>query len=155
MGVETELITEKPIEQWTYAGMRVSSDGKRCSGWLDSTDEIRLYAEPTSSFVLGGIYDVVITQTGLRRGTPKYTGRRLAFDDPLLSTWRVAQLDAEQVLARNARERKDKNGTDALEEAMQPLIALAKSCRTEAQRAALIADVIYRMNTSWWRKDKR
>jgi hypothetical protein len=139
---------ESAKETWTCMGVRQGSKDQRCTSWRDPNGKTLLYAEK-NSVITGGLYEVMVTRTdgSTHRGHPVYTGR-LPYDDPDLKAWRVAEMEAEQELARQARERKAK-ADDPFGKAMEPLIEYAKACRTGAQRDALIADVIRRLNTPW------
>lgn len=145
---------ERPIERWFCAGLRVSTDGKRMTGWLEPGGQIYYFTEKTT-FALGFAYDVRVTRKGddgVTRGKPVYVGRAKPEEVPeeTLNQWRMANLDAEQHLARQSREKKAKS-SDPLADAMLPLNTYAHACRTTSQRDALIADVIRRLNVAWLR----
>lgn len=138
-------------ERWTCAGVRVASDGKRDVAWLQPDGNLVLFADK-ASYAFGMGYDVDVCREGeasWKRGKPRYAGSGNATDEQL-ARFVVLDREAEQELARNARERKAK-GTDPLYEAMKPLLKYAESCRTHSQRAALIADVIYRLQRGAWK----
>lgn len=139
------------VERWTCAGTRVTDAGKKSTAWMVPDGTYITYTEK-SSFVLGGGYDVEVSRDGAhtwRRGRPRYAGSGHVTDEQR-ARFAVLSAEAEQELARSARERKDKS-QDALAGAMEPLVAYAKACRTRSQRAALIADVIDRLTIEAWR----
>lgn len=142
---EPEAVTEL----WTCMGVRVNG-GHRVVVWETPEGELT-YAE-RASYVTGGIYEVGVTRKEghTYRSVPLYTRKWVDHNDPRRQAWQLAELAAEHELARGAQERKDKKaGFGALDKAMEPLVGLARECRTNAQRAALIADVIRRMNDCW------
>lgn len=142
---------EFTVERWTCAGTRVTDDGKKSTAWVVPDGTFITYSEK-SSFVLGGGYDVEVSREDdhtWRKGRPQYAGSGNATDEQR-ARFAVLSAEAEQELARAARERKAK-GHDALAEAMEPLVKYAKACRTRSQRAALIADVIDRLTIEAWR----
>lgn len=142
---------EFAAERWTCAGARIGSDGKRDVAWLQPDGTLVLFGDK-ASYALGCGYDVdVCREAGQswKRGKPRYAGSGNATEEQL-ARFTVLSTEAEQELARNARERKAK-GQEALAEAMEPLVKYAKACRTRSQRAALIADVIDRLTIEAWR----
>lgn len=143
---------EAKVEQWLCAGVRASSDNKRCVAWEDPTDgHVYLYADKPS-YICGATYEVKITRKadGVYRGAPRFISAAShdEADQDKLNEWRIRERDAEHELARRARERKAK-AEDALGDAMQPLFEYARGCRNSSQRAALISDVIYRLGRGW------
>jgi hypothetical protein len=131
-------------------GARIGSKGKRVVAWQDPDKQELIYAE-RSSYVLGGYYTVKVSRKDgktIRHGSPLYTGRRLERGNPWMQAWKTEELEAEQRLAREARERKDK-AADEFGHAMEPLLAIARQARTGAQRSALVADVIRRLSYPW------
>jgi hypothetical protein len=144
-------MAEPVTEEWTCMGVRVNAKGKRVVFWLTPDGTELAYLEKIS-YVTGGIYEVEVTRTEghVLRDKPRYTRRWLDRDDPRVQKWHLSEMTAEQQLAREARERKDKAaGFVALDQAMEPLLQIARSYRTNAQRDALIADVIRRLSTPW------
>lgn len=137
-------------ERWICAGVR-EAKGKRAVEWMMPNGYPVQY-DDKSSYATGAGYDVLVCREDghiWRRGKPAYAGSGGAASE-VRARWLVLEKQAEQELARLARERKEK-GRDALDEAMEPLIAYAAQCRTRTQRAALIADVIEHITMSAWR----
>lgn len=139
-------------ERWICAGVRVDG-GKRCV-WWETTEGPVVYVDK-SSYATGAGYDVLVCREDghiWRQGKPSYAGSGGAAAEQR-ARWLVLEKQAEQELARLARERRDK-GTDKLDEAMEPLIDYAAGCRTRAQRTALIAEVIDRLTMLAWRTNR-
>lgn len=149
----TEEKDELPVEQWVCAGLRVDNKGKKITAWLEPGGQIFYFTEKRA-YAIGCLYDCAVIRDGdsVTRRKPVYV--RHAKEDEVpeskVNEWRVAELEAEQRLAREARERKAKNH-DPLDDAMLRLNQYALACRTTAQRDALIADVIRRLNVAWLR----
>jgi len=98
--------------------------------------------------VTGGLYAVKVTQAGgtTTRTRPAYTGRRSDAVD--LAALAALESAAEQEIARRRSERSDA-AIDELDEAIAPLLAIARKMPTRAARRALIADVLQRMSDTW------
>jgi len=149
------MVDQEPqTEHWTCAGVRVGSDHKRCVAWEDPHGEMYLYAD-RAKYILGAVYEIQVTRKDdgvYRRGHPVFGQHHGNVTDAKLREWRTAELEAEQYLARQARERKARGKADPLDDALAPLMEYARSARSESQRSALIADVIYRLNMAWFRR---
>jgi hypothetical protein len=141
------------VERWAYAGVRVTTDRKAAEVWIDQAgdgDEL-WFASKGRRPVLGAIYEVDATRTGeriSRYGKPRYTGARIASDDPRYRAWNVADNGAHvrlQLLRDEAKAAK----RDGLDEALEPLLGYAAACRTRVERDALLATVIRRIAATW------
>lgn len=144
---EPERIYE--AELWVYAGVR-ALDGKRVTAWIDPGGKERLYAEK-GSYALGHTYEVRVAREDDHiwrvAGSAKWTNAPVPED---ITVWRLADMEAAQELERSKNERAaKKQGFTDLEEAMEPLLAIARAARTAAQREALIAAVIRRLTYPW------
>jgi hypothetical protein len=140
---------EPAQERWTYAGVRVL-DGKRQHAWLDPTGEELLFARTGGSMAVGSHYTAqVIRRDDGRitlRGTPIYAGSA-AGEATRLALWAkhtAAQTRLELIRAeRNAARR------NALDEALAPLLEVAAGLRTSAERDALAAYILRRIQHAW------
>jgi hypothetical protein len=140
---------EPAQETWTYAGVRVL-DGKRQHAWLDPTGEELLFARTGGSMAVGSHYTAqVIRRDDGRitlRGTPIYAGSA-AGEATRLALWAkhtAAQTRLELIRAeRNAARR------NALDEALAPLLEVAAGLRTGAERDALAAYILRRIQHAW------
>lgn len=148
-GEETTATGARTVEVWVYGGVRVLRDGKRAHAWIDPAGELLLYSRIGAKAAVGYKYEVTVEREGEQVslvGSPRFTPdqadmetrRRLAVEDSVANT-RLATL---------ARERKAAN-QDALDEALEPLVRLAKGMRTGAERDALIATVLRRLARTW------
>ena len=77
----TETSPEPAQERWTYAGVRVSSDGKREHAWLDASGEERFFRRTGASMAVSSHYTVQVTRrddgTITIHGTPSTPARPL------------------------------------------------------------------------------
>jgi hypothetical protein len=133
-------------ETWVYAGIR-ELNGKRAHSWLDPSKRELLYSGK-GSYVIGGLYAVQVNRSAGRvtRRHPEYTGEFVGSDErgPLNAADTAARIR----LARLAQERKD-GASSALDNAIDPLVEIARTLRTGADRDALAAYVIRRIGTAW------
>lgn len=143
---------EPAEEMWTYGGVRVGKDGKRLHAWLDGGGEELLFSRTGARMAVGSRYTVRVTRhdaTITMHGTPVYAGttageatRRAAWAAHTAAQTRLEMIRAE----RNAARR------NALDEALTPLLELARPLRTSAERDALAAYIIRRLHSTWDRK---
>jgi hypothetical protein len=135
-----------PEETWTYAGIRALK-GKRAHCWREPSGRELLYSDKRS-YVIGGLYLCKVNRESesMTRTHPQYTGERLEREEraPL----DAADLAARIRLARLAQERKDA-ASSALDEVIEPLVEIARTLRTGADRDALSAYIIRRIGTVW------
>lgn len=150
---ETEASEPEPtVEQWIFGGVRVLND-KRVHAWIDKeitpeTGRERLYTAK-GKFVIGGVYEVKISRDGGKMamiGEPKYTGETANYEDRRL-LW-AKESAALTRLSALSRERNDAK-QNALDEAMEPLIEVARKLRTGAEKDALVAYIIRRIYSPW------
>jgi hypothetical protein len=134
-------------EVWTYLGIRVSAKDKRMHGWRDPGGRELWYSDK-GSFVIGGRYDVEVNRADDRctRRTPSYAGEYIGQEER--AGLEALDLAARLRLAGLVRERRDM-GASALDEAIEPLLAVARTLRAGADRDALAAYVIRRLHTAW------
>jgi hypothetical protein len=140
---------EPAAETWTYGGIRAGKDGKRRHAWLDPGGEELLFTSAGGRPAIGGLYTARVTRgdDGITlHGTPEYTGsqagpaaRQALWTAHTLALTRLETLRAERDAARRS----------ALDEALAPLLELAASLRTGAQRDALAAYVLRRLHEAW------
>jgi hypothetical protein len=137
---------EKP-ELWTYAGIRVSSDGKRRHAWLDPDDHLLLYADK-GEFAIGGIYSVTVTREDnhVIRSWPDYSGNSRPAD--ICEELFIADKAAHARLELLAIERSEIK-RDQLEDALAPVRRYVKTLRTTAQRDAFVTAVLNAAYREW------
>lgn len=131
-------------ETWTYGGTRVGKDNKPVSVWIDGTGEELWFKADTRKSV-GALYDVEVwrkSDGGISRRAPSYAG--LNPDEALRQRLWTAHDVARAVIARARQEAKD-GRANALDEALAPLLALARQQRTGADRDAFVATVLRRL----------
>lgn len=147
----TEEVTRE--ERWVCAGVRVFEGSKRMMAWQrpEETGRLRYFDDKGVHWVTGGIYRVSVSdgEEGrvIRHGEPSYVA--LHGDEELRAQLRAEEHAAKAALEALARERRDAK-SDALEDAMLPLLRIAGKMRTRAQRDAFTAHVINRLNQAWW-----
>jgi len=139
---------ERRTEEWTCTGVRMLN-GKRAVSWLTERGRSLTFVE-RFRYVCGGLYGVEVADAAdghvTRYGEPRY--RKPHPDAQLRAEWRAKEVAAEAGLATAARERSDAKA-DALDAAMEPLVAIARTMRTSAQREALAAHVIRLLAKEW------
>jgi hypothetical protein len=135
-------------ETWTYAGVRVSRDGKRRHAWLDPSGEELTSSRTGGSMAVGSHYTVTVTRSDkvIIHGTPVYAGsaagqatRRALWAEHTAAQTRLELIRAE----RNAARR------NALDEALAPLVELAAGLRTSAERDAFAVYVLRQLQNAW------
>lgn len=139
-------------ETWTCAGARVHN-GKLWTLWVWPDGAERYYA--TRGFVTGGIYTLSVSRYehggkphSTYWGEPEYAGRLDAGDERLVR-WRAEEIAAEVRDAAAKRERSAKR-QDPLDAALQPLIDIAAKMPMAADRRALAAYVLLRIENAAW-----
>ncbi|HEY2261234.1 MAG TPA: hypothetical protein VGI96_01265 [Streptosporangiaceae bacterium] len=130
---------EPAAETWTYGGIRAGKNGKKGHAWLDAAGEDHWFARTDGGrMAIGSRYGVRVTRRddgGITvHGTPEYAGTAAdeATRQALWAEHAVAQAQIETVRAERDAARRN-----ALDEALAPLLALASTLRTGAQRDAL------------------
>lgn len=145
-----------PVERWTFLGTRVDAKSKKVHAWLEPGGRTYWYP-PHGSPVIGGVYTTEVkreTKTeddgkeyeSVRRTDPRYAGEMNPDIDR--AEYQARDHAAKIRLANIAAEKKE-SGYKALDEALQPLIDVAAKLRIGAERDALIAYVIRRINAAW------
>lgn len=137
-------------EQWVYGGIRVW-DGKRVHAWIDPAGRELLYAHKRgSNRAIGSFYTAQVSRhdgTTRLHNEPTYTGEQ-ADDDLRRHLW-AADTAARAHLARLAQERNDAR-RNALDEAVEPVLAVARTLKTGPDRDAFTAYVLRRMLSTWY-----
>jgi hypothetical protein len=134
-------------ETWTYLGIRAGAKGRRSHAWQEPSGRVWLYND-TDSYVTGGLYAVKVDRTSerLTRTAPEYTGQ--ISPDVNLGELEALSKAARVKLARLARERRD-GAQNALDDALEPLLAIVGKLRTTDDRDALAAYVLRRIQSTW------
>lgn len=147
-------MTEPAPERWAYTGVRLAATHKLVEQWQPVDDDGQpvgdslWYASKrgsTAAHAVGSIYTAHVVRTDdrtTRHGEPGYTADRVS--DALRAAWWTEQHTAR---TRYAIVRDEANAAkvDALNEALEPLLVLARAARTGVQRDALIATVLRRL----------
>jgi hypothetical protein len=136
-------------EDWVYGGIRVL-DGKRVHAWIDPSGRELLYAfKSASTWAIGSYYAAQVSRHDAAttlHGTPTYTGER-ADDDLRRHLW-AADAAARAQLASLAQERNDRR-RNAIDEALEPAVAIARTLRSGPERDAFTAYVLRRLLAAW------
>jgi hypothetical protein len=142
---------EPAAETWTYGGIRADKDGKKWHAWLDAAGEDHWFARTGGgSMAIGSRYSVRVTRRddgGLTlHGIPEYAGTA-ADETSRRGLW--AEHTVAQAQIETVRAERDAARRNALDEALAPLVDLARSLRTGAQRDALAAYIIRKLHNAW------
>lgn len=138
---------EPAAELWTYGGVRVGRAGKRVHAWITLSGE-ELWYTKFGAAAVGSQYTVTVTRhdgTNTVHGAPEYSGpagpetRRDLQAAHAIAQARLASIRAERSDARRS----------ALDQAIAPLLDIAGTLRTSADRDALAAYVIRKLHDSW------
>jgi hypothetical protein len=140
---------EPVTETWTYGGIRAGKDGKKWHTWIDPAGEEHWFARTGSRMAVGSHYTAQVTRRdgGITlHGTPEYA-RSQADGETRAALWTAHTLAQTQI--ETLRAERDAARRNALDEALAPLLELAAPLRTGAQRDALTAYVIRKINSAW------
>jgi hypothetical protein len=147
---DTDEVAELPTERWIYGGIR-ALEGKRVYAWIDPSGRELLYAHKRGGgWAIGSYYTAQISRdatTTRLHGLPTYTGDATD-DDALRRDLWASHTAAQARLADLTRERNAAR-RNAIDEALQPLIAAARSLKTSAERDAFTAYVLRHLISSW------
>jgi hypothetical protein len=137
-------------ERWVYGGIRVL-DGKRVHAWIDPSGREGLYAHKRGgTWAIGSYYTAQVSrQDGSTRlhNDPTFTGEQA--DDELRRHLWAADTAARARLARLAQERNDAR-RNAIDEALEPVLAVARTLKTGPDRDAFTAHVLRRLLAAWY-----
>jgi hypothetical protein len=136
---------ESSTELWTYAGRVMLRGGKPGHAWIDPNGN-ELYYDKLTGSALGSQYEVEVTRTddSVKVGL---SPRWVQSSDPN-PEW-VLRDNATRVDIATRRGERSAAKRDRLDEAMAPLVGYAKTCRTGAERDALVATVVRRLGGIW------
>ena len=140
---------EPVTETRTYGGIRADKDGKKWHAWLDPAGEEHWFARTGSRMAVGSHYTAQVTRSdsGITlHGTPEYAGTQ-AGREARAALWTAHTLAQPRI--ESLRAERDAARCSALDEALAPLLELAAPLRTGAQRDALAAYVIRKINSAW------
>jgi hypothetical protein len=142
---------EPTPERWLYAGVRRSARGKRVTCWIAPEGRTLSFAERTASYVIGAAYTVKVTRQDdgsvTMIGDPQFSEANAAPQDQA-AEWATADRIARTKLANAARERKAAR-QNALDEALEPLMAVARTYRNRTDLDALSAYVLGQIHSAW------
>ena len=138
-------------ERWVYGGIRIL-DGKRVHAWIDPTGRELLYTfKRAGGWAIGSVYTARIDRADARatlHGTPAYTGDRTEDDELRRELW-AKDTAARAQLALLAQQRNDWH-RNAIDEALEPLLAAARTLKTGPDRDAFTAYVLRRLLAAWY-----
>jgi hypothetical protein len=144
----------RPTEEWTYLGQRVMAGGTKGHAWLTG-DGKEWYFAKVAATAIGGTYRVTVEckdDGATVYGKPAYLHGPSRYDDDdalaLRAGWEAEDAAARARLAAKSAERSAAKRS-ALDLALAPLEDIARKARTGADRDALIAHVIRRLNAVW------
>lgn len=167
MSETTGATDPEPTEEiWAYGGLRLGAkDGKPYHAWVpdrgrvDDVDDLWYPAKNRGDrFIVGALYRATV------RRRPREGGAAGEMTTTLISTpifeagsvedrkrravWEATDAAAKARQARARAERKA--GTDsALDDALAPLVKIARTMRTNADRDAFAALVLRRLSREW------
>lgn len=137
-----------PTENWAYMGRRFSNK-KLYHYWRDSQGMSLGYSK--LSGMVGYIYEIEAIRDGdvtSVRGTPNWLHAKV--EEAEIREWTVADYSAQMMYRDYRRNERLKKEPDALDEAMKPLLAYARTCRTKLERDFLTGTIIRRMTDIWY-----
>jgi hypothetical protein len=138
-------------ERWVYGGIRVL-DGKRVYAWIDpSGRELLFTLRPASASAIGSYYTAQVSRHAgnvTLHGTPTYADDGQADDELRRQLW-AQDTAARGHLARLAQERNEAR-RHGIDEALQPLLSVARTVKTGPDRDALTAYVLRRLIGAWY-----
>lgn len=144
--------TERDTITLTYLGRRWNGT-KVVHGWQDRGGEDRLYA--MAGQVIGGKYTVEVDETGTKvyPATLSYIGLR-SFDQDQVALWEAEDQEVRRTASRQKAERAAARDS-RLDDALEPLLALAGKARTRYQAQALAHAASERIMEAYWKGDGR
>lgn len=140
-------------ELWAFAGHRVGVKNLATQVWVDDEGKGKeLWFAKKGVYSIGGIYEVETTRHAdgrltLHGGSPRFI--RASDDRDARTLWEAENLAANAILESKRRERKA-DADSALNEALAPLVTIAKGLRTNAQRDVFAAHIIRKIAESAW-----
>lgn len=137
----------KQEEIWIYAGRRVSK-GKQAYAWIDANDKELWYGPGFQGKVIGGRYTVTVDRDSDKLtvyGKPSYVDRS---QDERTAEWEAKQETSNTLLAAASRERTAAKQR-TLDEALVPLLDVARTLRTGSERDAFLAHIIRKVSAAW------
>lgn len=149
---------EPQIDQWLYAGIRVARDGTKNYVWISPDGRERWFGKGSASHVIGGTYTVHVTyndesKSCTRHGDPEFAERPDRGDERV-AEWEAADRIARTRLARKSQERNAAKQSK-LNEAIEPLEAIAATFTSTTDLDALSAFVLRRINDAHWTARQR
>ena len=139
-------------ETWTYMGVREGSKGA-AHQWMYPDGTTALYTSKSrTAYVVGWQYTMNVSTdpSGGRTywGTPAFTGTKHESEEDI-KRWRSMEIAAQAAMQLVKDEAKAKRD-DPFAKTIAPLIAHAKTLKTNAQRDAFAARVIRELQRSAW-----
>lgn len=148
---EAEKKTEETTDEtWLCGGFRIFRDGKTSYLWIaDSGNGEERYYQGTSGCIAGALYTVKVGYEDgscIMYGKPKWQSRG---EEDKRREMEAAEHAAKVKQSAIRRERAD-GKHKALDEALEPLIKIAQSLRTGAEKDAFLAYVIRNVQARSW-----
>lgn len=137
-------------EVWTYAGRR-EHKGKRFFAWHDLHGAKRFFSK-LPGLTVGGRYTVSVSRSDDNKkvtvyGEAQYIGDRID-DEQARREMEALDAAAAASLAAHTRDRNDAR-RKALDDAVEPLAAIARKLAFGHERDAFLAHVIRRITRDW------
>lgn len=143
---ETDHVQE---ETWVFLGSRVSKKDTRIHAWVSVDPDYKqeMWFRAKGTFTIGGNYCVKVSRADgvTMHGSPTYV--ELNPDEDLRVKAAASHRAAELTLSRIALERSPRR-RDPLDEAIEPLVALAKTV-SPSQRDAFALYVMRSLFRGW------
>jgi hypothetical protein len=142
---------DRTVELWYYKGQRTNGD-RLVEAWQDPSGRELWYGKPKKGYVIGGEYEVRVKREDTqvtRYGNPVWTGARADPDVYPVTDWELYDRAA-KLKVTFARRHADATKQTELNAALIPLIKIARGCRNQTDRDALVATVIGALNRQAW-----
>lgn len=151
----TDTTDPTEIQEWVYAGRRLNSKGKPVDAWVTEAGKGKQVhfgaGTKLSTHIIGALYRAKVEVEGdtmTLYGVPTFVEGMHA---PEADRREWTALDS-VTNTKLAAERRERNAAkvEALDEALKPLVEIAKTLRSRADQDAFLATVIRRLTTAAW-----
>src|SRR5438874_11945003 len=147
----SEPAGEPTVEWWAYGGIRVLYGGQMLAWLTDSGDGEELLFEPRrrgGSFTVGLLYPILVTRRDGRTRMHGSPGKAHGRVDATLAALLRAEHHAAQARLALLRMKPPPLGRIRLDEAIDPVRAIARGLTGRADRAALLAYVVAELSAA-------
>lgn len=148
------MADERVTRRLVYGGQRLTGT-KSAHGWyeVDDFDGNGYLWDKLKGVSIGGIYTVESPAEdpvgSVFTGTLQYTREKID-DLDTIARWQAVDADVKATLGRQAAERKHGKSTE-LDEALEPLLRMAREARTRHEARALATLASERITEAYWR----